>query len=230
MKGVIESVVLRIEPTDHPFCATREVRNTLLVVVTADRGLCGAFNLNINLKAENSLREENASLYSIGKRGRDYFLRRGADIVREWIEIRKVEYEMAQEIAKELTNYYETEEFDRICLVYTKFHSVLRQEVILEDLLPIKPEGKRLFVEYLFEPLKRELLEGLLSRYIESKIFAALLESETSEHAARMNAMDLATKNCGEMIKDLTLFYNKTRQAAITKEMLDIIGGAEALK
>ncbi|MDY6843001.1 MAG: ATP synthase F1 subunit gamma [Thermodesulfobacteriota bacterium] len=235
MRNVMGHVVLKTDPQSHPFIAQRDVSNILLIVFTADRGLCGAFNLNVITKVEELTKEmhgvyDTISFYTIGKKGRDSLKKSGKEIVNEIVDTRSIEFELAKNIGREVLTYYQEMRFDKIALVYNRFLSVMRQEVMCEELVPIQPpETTEPPVEFLFEPSQDEMLDSLISAYVEVQVYKALLESQASEHSARMNAMDSATSNCDELIRDLTLLYNKTRQAGITKEMMDIVGGAEAL-
>lgn len=231
-----ERLIPSLRRTIHPLLRVRdEERRALLFVIASDRGLCGSFNVNVNVAAENlvnSLKEkyEDVSLYVIGKKVKDYFTRRQVPIVKEWIEMRKIETHHIQEMARDLTFYYENLEFDRIYAVYTYYRSPIRQIVTTEEIIPIVPKERREPIEYLYEPNEEYIVKAFIPRYLETKIRYMILNSQTSEHAARMNAMENATNNCGELIRMLTLLYNKKRQENITKEMLDIVGGAEAVK
>lgn len=229
-------IILRTPPEFHPLLILRKVEKVLLVLITSDRGLCGGFNLNLcnavnTFLKDNEGKSKKISIYAVGKKGRDYFKRRSMEIIKERVDLRTVEYKIAREIREDLLDYYTTKRFDKFVLVYSRFHSVMRQEVGLEDLFPLKPiVAEKYPVEYLFEPESVKLLDHFIPAYIEIQVYKGLLESQASEHAARMNTMDNATNNCSELIDDLTLVYNKSRQASITKEMMDIVGGADALK
>jgi F-type H+-transporting ATPase subunit gamma len=211
------------------------------VVVTTDRGLCGAFNSNI-LRAATSLMAQHpawqASLVVVGRKGRDFFWRRPQFQVKsQHVDVfgRQVSFGVAQDIAKEVIEAYMASEtaVDRVVLVSNTFVSALRQQPVTSTLLPIPlpptpPEA--VIFDYLYEPSVDGILRELLPRYVEVLIYRTLLETVASEHAARMTAMAAATSNAGELIRQLTLFYNKARQAAITKEILEVVSGAEALK
>lgn len=235
MAEIMGEIVLRAQPESHPFLIPREVERVLLVLITSDRGLCGGFNINLcntvsSFLEDNKSEDKGISLYVVGKKGGDYFKRRGV-VIKERVDLSTLEYNMAREIRKDIMNYYSVGGFDRIVMVYSRFYSVIRQEAHLEDLLPIKPAAAEKYpIEYLFEPEITKLLDQFIPTYIETQVYKGLLESQVSECAARMNAMDNATNNCNELINDLTLVYNKSRQASITKEMMDIVGGADALK
>ncbi len=223
----------------HPLLAKREdIKKVGYVVITADRGLCGAYNTNIiraaNTAIENDERKIENGIVAVGRKARDFYRKRsGLDA--EFINLGdNISYADAREIGQYVVNAYENEEVDEVYLVYAKFVNVLRQVPTVTQLLPIEPpekdeEEKDIVIDYLYEPSADEILLALLPRYIGSQIFNALLESKASEHGARMTAMGNATQNAGEIIDSLTLAMNKARQAAITDEILDIVGGAEAL-
>ncbi|HCF50929.1 MAG TPA: F0F1 ATP synthase subunit gamma [Syntrophomonas sp.] len=223
----------------HPLLAKREdVKKVGYVVITADRGLCGAYNTNIiraaNTAIENDERKIENGIVAVGRKARDFYRKRsGLDA--EFINLGdNISYADAREIGQYVVNAYENEEVDEVYLIYAKFINVLRQVPTVTQLLPIEPpekdeEEKDIVIDYLYEPSADEILLALLPRYIGSQIFNALLESKASEHGARMTAMGNATQNAGEIIDSLTLAMNKARQAAITDEILDIVGGAEAL-
>ena len=224
----------------HPLLAKREdVKKVGYEVITADRGLCGAYNTNIiraaNASIEADERKVEHGIIAVGRKARDFYRKRsGLDA--EFVNLGdNISYADAREIGQYVINAYENEELDEVHLVYAKFVNVLRQVPTVTQLLPIVPpekdeEEKEIVIDYLYEPSADEILLALLPRYIGSQIFNALLESKASEHGARMTAMGNATDNAAEIIDTLTLAMNKARQAAITDEILDIVGGAEALK
>lgn len=246
MLEVLTSLAARTSAEAHPLLARREPRRVEVVVFTSDRGLCGAFNMNLIQRAEKFMEEEKArtedlALSFIGRKGRDYFRRRKVTIRREYVNFfGKVDYLMAARIGQELVQAYTAKRVDRIYLLYSEFRSAIQQRVILEKILPVTPEadsqapalaaGSPTAVEYIYEPAEGEILDKLLPMYVEVQIYRALLESLASEYGARMTAMENATKNAAEMIDKLTLVYNKARQASITKELIEIVSGAEALK
>jgi F-type H+-transporting ATPase subunit gamma len=238
---VIGDLALRADPQRHPLLLRREGPNTLALVVTSDRGLCGAFNSNA-LRAATSLitqhPEWQTSLVVVGRKGRDFFRRRPQFRVKnQHVDVfgRQVSFGVAQDIARELIEAYtaSAEMVDRVVLVGNTFASAMRQQTVTYTLLPIplppSPPDAVLF-DYIYEPSVDGILRELLPRYVEVLVYRALLETAAAEHAARMTAMAAATENAGELIHQLTLFYNKTRQAAITKEILEVVSGAEALK
>jgi F-type H+-transporting ATPase subunit gamma len=243
MFEVLSSLTARTSPDAHPLLFRREPRRVEVLVFTSDRGLCGAFNMNLIQRAEKFMEErssgEEALTFSfIGRKGRDYFRKRRVNIRREYINLfGKVDYSLASRIGKDLVDAYVEEQVDAIYLLYSEFRSAIQQRILLEKILPAIPaasggsETKGLAnVEYIYEPSEGEILDSLLPIYVEVQVYRALLESVASEFGARMTAMENATNNAAEMIDKLTLIYNKARQAAITKELIEIVGGAEALK
>lgn len=241
LASVVSDLALRANPEKHPLLQRREGPNTLVVVVTTDRGLCGAFNSNV-LRAVVALlaqhREWQASLIDVGRKGRDFLRRRPQYRVKnQHVDVfgRQVSFGVAEDIAKELIEAYTApvDAVDRVVLVGNTFVSALRQQPVTSTLLPVPlppRQPEELVFDYIYEPSVDEVLRELLPRYVETLVFRALLETAAAEHAARMTAMAAATENAGELIRQLTLFYNKTRQAAITKEILEVVSGAEALK
>ena len=230
--------VIQNMPDDtHPLLAAREeVKRVLVVAIASDRGLCGAFNLNIGLHAENFIRQnghlyERIGIYAFGRKVNDYLQRRKHDIVKSFVDVKKIDREIVDVIAGHLMQFYTSGEFDKIYLAYTCFRSPIKQEVIFEEFIPIRrTDSDEDYIDYLCEPERSKIVESLIPKYVSTKIYYALVESQTSEHAARMSAMENATNNCGEMVRYLTLVYNKRRQESITNEMMDIVGGAEALR
>jgi F-type H+-transporting ATPase subunit gamma len=238
---VLSAVASRVseEEAAHPLLARREPKNVMLVVLTSDRGLAGAFNANINKAAYRRWHELEAegstvSFAVIGRKGRDYLRRRKAKVDKDFTGVfESLSIERAGEIGRYIVDSYTRHELDAVFVVYNEFKSAITQNVTVEQLLPIKPMpvSEALGpVEFIYEPNKTALLDTLLPMYVEIELFRALLESVASEHGARMTAMDAATNNAKDMIARLTLQFNRARQAAITKELMEIIGGAEALK
>lgn len=237
LREVMNHLVARCNKDLHPLLDDRTGNRVLLLVITADRGLCGGFNSSIvkmtqELIAENSDRE--VSLFLAGKKGFDFFKNRPYKIQDKYLGWTKdFDYLKAIEIGDLLANLFIENKTDRIYMVYNEFKSIMQQEVIREQLLPIVPEkveGDDNLTDYIFEPDEETILEDLLRRYMTTQVYRAFLESSASEHGARMTAMDAASRNAKEMIGELTLFYNRTRQAHITKELIEIVNGAEALK
>jgi F-type H+-transporting ATPase subunit gamma len=222
-----------------PLLQEREVKNVMLVVLTSDRGLAGAYNANVQRAADRRIRELQDELpdggqvviATIGRKGRDYLRRRKFDITHDFTAAYEGGAARASEIARQLISDFEEQKVDRVELIFTEFKSAISQKVIVDQLMPVKPApGAEGGSDFIYEPDRGALLERLLPMYVETMTYRALLESYASEHGARMTAMDNATKNAKEMIGSLTLQYNRARQAAITKELMEIIGGAEALK
>lgn len=236
---VLGNLAARAPREYHPLLAHRGCRRIEFLVMTSDRGLCAAFNTNIMKRAVALYNEKKTdgcdlTLNIVGRKGRDYLTRRGYEIRKDWTGISgHLNYSHAAMIAAEIIENYINAEVDEVYVIYNEFKSALSQTVIAEKILPI--ETPRAAVEatsgdYIYEPSPEGVLETLLPKHVEFQIYRALRESEASELGARMTAMDAASNNAKEMIAKLTLKYNKARQAAITKELMEIIGGAEALK
>jgi F-type H+-transporting ATPase subunit gamma len=223
----------------HPLLEKRkEIRKVGYVVITADRGLCGGYNTNILRAANTAIAEDSrkpdTGIIAVGRKARDFYRKRGGYDAEYTNLGDNVSYQDAKEISQYVINAYENQVYDEIYIVYAKFVNVLRQIPTITKLLPLDPpsqeESELIYVDYIYEPSAEEILLGLLPRYVGSQIYNAMLEGKASEHGARMTAMGNATQNAGEIIDNLTLVMNKVRQAAITDEILDIVGGAEALK
>ncbi len=239
MLAVLNSLATRVDPETHPLLRERDVGRVLLVVVTADKGLCGAFNSNLIRSAVQFIEDESAnrslSLALVGKKGVDWFKKRQWPVRHQYLNIMsQVDFEYAQEISRYICEYYSEAEIDAVHLLYNEFKSVVSQRVIVEPLLPVrrlelKAEGG-VFLDYIYEQPPSDLFGKLLNRHVETQMFRAMLESEAAEHAARMTAMDAATRNSKEMIEALTLHINRVRQASITTEIIEIVSGANALE
>jgi F-type H+-transporting ATPase subunit gamma len=236
LRQVLASVASRVDMSKHPLLQEREQENkVLLLVVTADRGLCGAFNTNILRAAQNAVAEkgwQEVHLLPIGRKAFDFFKRRPIPIRRQATHVyQALSLETAREIAQTLTEDFVTGEFDAVYVLYNEFKSIIAQRVTLERMLPLDrswadmPEPA---IEYIYEPSAEGILSDLLPRHIEFQLYRVLLESAAAEQGARMTAMESATKNASEMIDHLTLTYNRIRQAAITKEIIEIVSGAAA--
>jgi F-type H+-transporting ATPase subunit gamma len=236
MEELVGRVTRMLPANTHPLLTLREdVKKVLIFSVASDRGLCGAFNVNIGLQAEsfiaqNKDRFERIGVYIFGRKLRDYLTRRKVEIVKDRVDVRKIDQDLVEEIASEIIKLYVDGAFDKVYLSYTHFHSPVKQIAVFEEFLPIKTETEGESIEYLYEPKRDAIVAALIPKYLSTKIYYALVESQTSEHAARMSTMENATSNCGEMVRYLTLVYNKRRQESITNEMMDIVGGAEALR
>ena len=242
MQRVLGGLAAHVDTGAHPLLARREPdappRPTLVIVVTADKGLCGAFNTNIIKEAGGVIAAgtgPGVSLGLVGRKGRDFFGRRGFDVRFELVNLfSQLRYGHAQAIARAAIEAFTGDEVDSVKLVYNEFKSVLRQQVVVDQVLPIQrlePDdggGERL-PDYLYEPAPHEIFDSLVPRHVEIQFWRALLESAAAEHAARLTAMDAASNNAAEMIEDLTLYMNKVRQATITREIIEVVSGAEAL-
>jgi len=241
MLEVLNSLATRADAEAHPLLRAREPKNVDVIIVSADKGLCGGFNASIMKKAERflgGLESDVVDLQLVGKKSRDYFKRRAFNIRHEFVDIfRDLTYYTAGAVARPIIERYsdlESEErVDAVYLIYNEFKNVLQQDVVVEQLLPIqklhfeKPEEE---IDYIYEPKAAEIYDAVIPRHVEYQVWHALLESQAAEHAARMTAMDNASKNAKELIEHLTLTMNKARQATITREILEIVSGAEAIK
>jgi F-type H+-transporting ATPase subunit gamma len=235
MMEVLNGLATRARPELHPLLQERSGDRILLVVVTADKGLCGGFNANIIRTAVRFLGQPHhqgkpIELGIVGRKARDYFKRRTVKVRTEHVGVfQALRYATAQAIAQELIQAYAAGELDQIFLVYNEFKSVIQQRVVIERLLPIERlvlQPSEPDVDYLYEPGAAQIFEAILPKHVEVQVWRALLESAAAEHGARMTAMDAATNNAGEMIDRLTLYMNKVRQAAITKEIIEVVSGA----
>jgi len=232
MMEVLNSLATRADPDSHPLLREHEGGAHLLVVVTADKGLCGGFNTNIIRAATRFLeerREADVALALVGRKGRDYFKRRGYRILAERVGFQPLEYATARAAAKRLIDGYVSGELGAVYLLYNEFKSVIQQRIVVEPLLPIRKlaiQPSEPALDYLYEPEPRGIFAGLMPKHVEVQVWRALLESVAAEHGARMAAMDAATKNAEDMIERQTLYMNKVRQAAITKEIIEVVSGA----
>ncbi len=238
MLAVLNSLAARANPELHPLLVQRDGDKAMLVVVTSDRGLCGAFSANIIKAATRYIREENInetiSLTLVGRKGADWFRHRPWTVRHEYVNIMsRVDLKYAQEISRSIIGYYLAGELDAIYLVYNEFKSVVQQKVVIEKVLPIQrldfDDQEEVLLDHIYEQPPSVLFDHLLERHVETQVFRAMLESEAAEHGSRMTAMDAATRNAKDMIESLTLRMNRMRQTSITTEIIEIIGGAEAL-
>jgi F-type H+-transporting ATPase subunit gamma len=235
---VLSELAARVgDDAPHPLLARREERRVMFVVMTSDRGFCGAFNSNLLRRTEAEIRAFRErgiepKLTVVGRKGRDYLSRRQYPIEREFVGVMgHLNYVRAAEIAQGIIEEYAAENLDAVYLLYNEFKSAISQRLSVERLLPIEPLADvKNAVDFHYEPGRAELLDYVLPKHVAAQVWRSLLESVASELGARMTAMDAATTNAGEMIGKLTLSYNRARQAAITKELMEIVGGAEALK
>jgi F-type H+-transporting ATPase subunit gamma len=233
MMEVLNSLASRAHPDTHPLLQDRGDARILFVIVTADKGLCGGFNANIIRAAVRFLDERKGrqlQLDLVGRKARDYFRRRQYKVRSEQVGVfQKLSYVSAQRIASDLIELYTKNEVDQVYLIFNEFKSVIQQQIVIERLLPIQ---KMAFTpaeppqDYLYEPGPEGIVAGILPKHVEIQVWRALLESAAAEHGARMAAMDAASKNATEMIQSLTLHMNKVRQAAITKEIIEVVSGA----
>ena len=227
----------------HPLLEKREVvKTSLIVLVTSDRGLCGSFNgglisMAIKLARKKTAEGKTVKFVCVGKKGRDTVRKSPYELLAAYTDqMNSFDYSLASTLGQEVIGGFVRGEFDEVELIYGKFINIARQDPTLQTVLPMaaeqpesneQPTGK---VEYLYEPSVEGLLAQLLPRFVNVQMYRGLLDTSASEHAARMRAMDNATKNCDDMVNTLTLVYNKARQASITRELMDIVGGTEALK
>jgi F-type H+-transporting ATPase subunit gamma len=234
---VIVSLVSRTDPDMHPLLRIREPRRGVLVMIASDRGLCGSFNQNIFRKADAFIKQKKASynelsLVLVGKRSAEYFKRKAVK-KRQTYVIGVPNFELASEIGDDLVKGYINEEYDELTIIFNEFRSAMTQILHQDVILPVEPmeaEDEEMKIEYLYEPSEDILLDTLLPLSLKIFLYRALLESAASEHGARMTAMESASKNAGEMIDKLSIKFNRARQAAITTELMEVVGGAEALK
>jgi len=237
LSALLGNLALRTAPDRHPLLARREGGRRQIVIITADKGLCGAFNTNVIRRSLEFIRqseEAGLTLVVVGRKARDHYRRRAWTVKSEMLGFfDRLAYSHAAELSTRLIQDYLTEETDEIHLIYNEFRSVAVQRVVREQLLPITPAAvpaDAAVVDYLYEPSADAILAALLPRHVTIQAYRALMESLAAEYGARMTAMEAATKNASEMIDLLTIQYNKARQERITKELLDIVGGAEALR
>lgn len=233
----------RTDVSAHPLLEVREeIKKVVIVLVTSDRGLCGSFNVNLTNKARKLALEKEAEgkiveCICVGKKGRDVMRKQKWPIISDHVNVMNTfDFTLGVELGTKLMNAYLNHEMDEVVIVFGQFKSIARQEVTALRVLPIAPDvdkaatAQDLSGEYIYEPSVEGILAELLPRFINVQIYRGLLDTNASEHAARMRAMDNATRNCDDLSKSLTLIYNKARQSAITTELMDIVGGAEALK
>jgi F-type H+-transporting ATPase subunit gamma len=244
---VLRSTMARIESPEHPLLAKRPENNILVIVLTGERGLAGAFNSNVLRKAQEFFRTHQGKKITtipVGKKGRDSLRRAGFTFAAEYVNVlARVDFKTAREIANLVADLYVKEEIDSVYIIFSEFKSVMIPTLAVEKLLPVEAIGKddgdkdsqgdgetekpsETPVDYIYEQPEEQILAKLLPRYVETQILRAMLESSAAEHAARMTAMEAATNNANDVIEALTLHMNKVRQAAITKEIIEIVSGA----
>jgi len=234
---MIRHLITQLEETSVPLLQVRPPQRLTLVVVTGDRGLCGSFNSNIIKKVLHQIqlhKDKEISLICIGKKGYDFFRKHNYHIENKYIQVfSRLDYNLAQQITDYIVQQYISLKTDRVEVIYNEFKNAVQQFVVVEKYLPLTAEefeGELKNVSYIYEPDKLSLLNSLLPKHLNLQTWRILLESNAAEQGARMTAMENATDNAGDLIEELTLYYNKTRQATITKEISEIVGGAEALK
>jgi len=248
MRELLQHFGTKADLTINPLFAYRQIENVAIIVVAADRGLCGAFNSNL-MKTTETLIEQRyhelnkagkLKLICVGKKGFDFFAKRNHKMVGKHIGIfGRLTFSRAQEIVGEVVQGFSKGEYDRVEVIYNEFKSIMHQRVTIEQFLPISTDQAdiqsphspvRSMVDYIYEPSREAILASLVPKYLNFEMWRVLLESNAAEQGARMTAMDNATTNATDLIRDLQLSYNKARQASITKELLEIVSGAEALK
>lgn len=243
LQEILSNLSASLDTSENKFAQQRELKNVLVVAITSNRGLCGGFNNNV-IKATNKLIKDyekttNIAVLSIGKKASDFYRHtthniKGSDLPKHLNEIYDhLTFDEVSKVAQNIMNHYTDKSIDKVYIVYNKFKNAAVQEVQSEQMLPILPPAQsetKNNTEYIFEPNKKEIVEELIPKTLKLQLFKALLDSFASEHGARMTAMHKATDNASELLKSLKLTYNKARQAAITNEILEIVGGAEALK
>ena len=257
LRQVVGNLAARVGERGHPLLVEREVKKALLVVVTGDKGLAGAFNTNVIRRARQEIAATaELDLLLIGRRGTDFFRRRSTRIRSMHTTIfAKVTFEAAAEIARDISEAFTSREYDAVYIVYNQFVSVINQKLTFERLLPLEAGGAKTSatrevaagtgppgahgagaaggaqaLDYIFEPSAPEILDRVVPGYVSTEVHRVLLDSQAAYYAAQMTAMDAATKNAGELIDRLKLNYNRSRQAAITKELIEIVSGAQALE
>jgi len=244
MKELLNHLAARVDVNVHPHFAVRPVKKAAIIVVTADRGLCGAFNSNLIRAAAAHSKQQYGELQAsgavklicVGKKGFDFFSKRGYPIARKYIGLfAALQFGAARTIAADAMAGFLGGDYDRIDIVYNEFKSIMQQRIMIEQFLPIAPADtpaaiKKSQIDYIYEPSSEAIISALVPKNINVQLWRILLESNAAEQGARMTAMDNATTNASDLIHDLQLSYNKARQASITKELLEIVSGAEALR
>jgi len=243
LSEILQNVVRSAEDSSpSPFAEIRDVERVLIVIITSDRGLCGAFNSNVIKKTLALIEEEYRSFHDsgqlyllpIGQKGYEYFKKRGFNVIEEYSQLfSQLSFDNVKEAADSAMDSFLNRELDKVVLVYNEFKNVATQILCVEQFLPLTADAEEneqnMTADYIFEPSKSDIKRDLIPQSLRIQFYKAVLESNASEHGARMTAMEIATENADEILSDLQILYNRTRQAAITKEILDIVGGAEAL-
>lgn len=242
MNAILQNLASSGSDSDAWYGKVRGIQKALVVVISSDRGLCGSFNSSV-IKAtirhiqenySNQANQNNVTILPLGKKAFEFFTKRKYKALPDyWNIFHNLSFNNVSEVARFMMNSFHKGEYDRIDIIYNQFKNVATQILITEQFLPVLPrstEKKGQEIDYIFQPNQEEVLSGLIPKSLRVQLYKAVLDSNASENGARMTAMDKATENAGELLKDLRLTYNRTRQAAITKEILEIVGGAEALK
>lgn len=243
---VLSDLIASEKGSDNQLFDEREIENVAIIVVTSDRGLCGGFNMNAIRAAEELIKEKYSSqkengklaLYCVGKKGLEHFKKRNYNIVGAHAGIfSNLQFDFASTLTTELTTKFLNGDYDKVVIVYNEFKSVIQQNTIAKQLLPITPfeseseeAEEQKSVDFIYEPDKQSIIDTLLPRHLKAQVWTSLLDSYAAELGARMTAMDMATENAKELIRNLNILYNKERQAAITTEISEIVSGANALK
>ena len=241
MTGILQNLSMASSDSENWFSQVRQEEKILIVALSSDRGLCGSFNSNtikgvvrlIQEKYSSQHARKQVTILPIGKKAYDYFSKRGYAHVADYAELfHGLTFESSVRVSEFIMEAFRDGRFDKVEIVYNQFKNVATQVLIVEQYLPVLPVsgGKKLDIDYIFQPNHAEIMSGLIPKSLKVQLFKTLLDSNASENGARMTAMDKASENAGEILKDLKLTYNRTRQAAITKEILEIVAGAEALK
>jgi F-type H+-transporting ATPase subunit gamma len=242
MNTILQNLSSSGSDQDAWYAKQREVSKVLIVVVTSDRGLCGSFNSNVIKNTVRVIQEnyptqadkKNITILPIGKKGLEFFTKRGFNVISDYSTLfQNLSFDKVAACGEFIMNAFRKGEYDRVEVVYNQFKNVATQILQVEQFLPVKPQAatkKGADIDYIFQPNQEEILSGLVPKSLKVQLYKAVLDSNASENGARMTAMDKASENAGELLKELKLTYNRTRQAAITKEILEIVGGAEALK
>ncbi|HYZ83346.1 MAG TPA: ATP synthase F1 subunit gamma [Bryobacteraceae bacterium] len=235
LSNVITAIADAGDEATSALMMDRPEKRIQVILITSDRGLAGAFNSNLNRGAQHFMMERQATstveIEALGRKGRDYFRKRGFTISGEYLHVTfKPSYEVAQRVAKKVTERLLNDEIDAVYLIYNEFKSVMSQKLAIHKILPVTPPEGGQRVDYIFEQPPAEILATMLPRYVEVQIYTAILETTAAEHAARMTAMDSASSNAADVIEKLTLHLNRVRQATITREIIEVVSGASALE
>jgi F-type H+-transporting ATPase subunit gamma len=242
IQSLLSSLTTENDIVSNPLFYQRQIKNIALVVITADRGLCGAFNTNIIRESNRYIEEEilaenlSYSIFCVGKKGKDYFTKRNFPVAESFVGVfSSLDYAFAQRLSDKMINGFLNGEFDKVIIIFNEFKSIIQQKIVVEQYLPIpvktsSDKSNAKVIDYIYEPDRKSIFDFLVPKNLKAQMWRYLLESNAAEFASRMTAMDNATTNAKELIRTLNLKYNKERQASITKEILEIVSGANALK